>query len=102
LTFSVIDKNGKTVSLASHRYASRDTEKGLEGRATRSQLGLQPQPSAPPASPILLARYPNGEQLRGARYVGCIDRVKAVASVSDLARCHRGFDKPNRDKASNK
>jgi hypothetical protein len=53
-----------------------------------SQVGMQPQPSAPPFWSILLARYTDGEQLRGVRYVGCIDRVKALAPISDLACGH--------------
>jgi ribosomal protein S18 acetylase RimI-like enzyme len=35
-TFSVINKDGKAVGLASHRHAPRDAEKGFEGRAKRS------------------------------------------------------------------
>jgi hypothetical protein len=82
---SVVNKDGKAVGLASHRYALRDAKKGFEGRAARSQLGLQPQPSAPPASPILLARYPNGEQLRGVHYVGVVCWSALYAGLSGAA-----------------
>jgi hypothetical protein len=80
-------KSGRSRRSSLRLYA----DKGFEGRALLSQVGMQLQPSAPPFWSILLARYTDGEQLRGVRYVGCIDRVKAFAPISDLACGHSGL-----------